>query len=94
MKSFAQKGIPYEVEEQYHKVHVHHDMVKNLYDASRSSRRWFFASYADFEAGAEKAEKIINAMLAYIQSYSDYLKIVNDYNVHVARLRIVSGETP
>lgn len=92
LKSFAQKGIPFEVEEQYHSVHAHHEMVQNLYDASRSSRRWVIANYADFEAGLEQADKVISAMLAYIQAYSEYLRKVNDYNLHVARLRVVTGE--
>jgi outer membrane protein TolC len=88
LKSFAQKGIPFQVEEQYR----NHEMVERLYDASRSSRRWMISTYADFEAGVEEAEKIITAMLSYIQSYSDYIRKVNDYNMHVARLRVVTGE--
>ena len=92
LKSFAQKGIPFEVEEQYNNVHTHYEMVQNLYEASRSSRRWMIATYADFEAGVEQADKIISAMLAYIQAYGEYLKKVNDYNLHVARLQVVTGE--
>lgn len=92
LKSFAQKGIPFEVEEQYQNVHAHREMVDSMYDASRSSRRWFISVYADFEAGVEEPEKIINAMVSYIQSYSEYIRKVNDYNVHVARLRVVTGE--
>lgn len=92
LKSFAQKGIPFEVEEQYSNVHAHHEMVQSLYEASRSSRRWMIATYADFEAGVEEPDKIVSAMLAYTQAYSDYLKKVNDYNLYVARLRVVTGE--
>jgi hypothetical protein len=40
----------------------------------------------------EEADKVITAFLGYIQAYSDYLKIVNDYNLHVARLRVLTGE--
>jgi outer membrane protein TolC len=92
LKSFAQQGIPFEVAEQYHTVHAHHDMVEKLYEGSRSGRRWMISSYADFEAGVEEADKVISAFLGYIQAYGDYLKIVNDYNLHVARLRVVTGE--
>lgn len=92
LKSFAQQGIPFQVAEQYHTVHAHHGMVQNLYDGSRSGRRWMLSSYADFEAGVESADKVISAFLGYIQAYGDYLKTVNDYNLHVARLRVVTGE--
>ena len=92
LKSFAQQGIPFEVAEQYYTVHAHHKMVKNLYTASRSGRRWMISSYADFEAGVEESDKVISAFLGYIQAYGDYLKVVNDYNLHIARLRVITGE--
>jgi outer membrane protein TolC len=92
VKSFAQQGIPFQVAEQYHTVHSHHKMVQKLYEGSRNGRRWMISSYADFEAGIEEADKVINAFLGYVQAYSDYLKTVNDYNLHVARLKVITGE--
>lgn len=92
LQSFAQQGIPFQVAEQYHTVHAHHEMVQKLYEGSRSGRRWMISSYADFEAGVEQADKVISAFLGYIQAYSDYLKTVNDYNLHVAKLRVVTGD--
>ena len=91
-KSFAQRGIPFEVAEQYHYVHSHHKMVEHLYKAARSGRRWMLASYADFEAGVEKAEKVMTAFQGYVLAYSDYLLMVNNYNLHVARLQVVTGD--
>ena len=44
-------------------VHAHHEMVEQLYAASRSGRRWMISSYADFEAGVEEAGKVITAFL-------------------------------
>jgi outer membrane protein len=92
VKSFAQQGIPFQVAEQYHTVHSHHKMVQKLYEGSRSGRRWMISSYADFEAGVEEADKVISAFLGYIQAYSDYLITVNNYNLHVARLKVFTGE--
>ena len=92
LKSFAQQGIPFQVAEQYHTVHAQHEMVEKLYEASRSGRRWMIATYADFEAGVEQSDKVITAFLGYLQAYGDYLKTVNDYNLHVAQLRVVTGE--
>ena len=92
VKSFAQQGIPFQVEEQYHTVHSYHEMVQKLYDGSRNGRRWMISSYADFEAGIEEADKVIGAFLGYVQAHSDYLKTVNDYNLHVTRLKVITGE--
>jgi len=91
-KSFAQIGIPFEVEEQYHQVHAHHKMVQEMYNSARAGRRWMVASLADFEAGLEDADRVMAAFQAYVLAYSDYLRVVNDYNLHVARLRVVTGE--
>jgi outer membrane protein TolC len=92
LKSFAQQGIPFQVTEQYHTVHSHHEMVQKLYEGSRNGRRWMISSYADFEAGVEESDKVISAFLGYIQAYSDYLITVNNYNLHVARLKVITGE--
>ncbi|MEJ2180924.1 MAG: TolC family protein [Gammaproteobacteria bacterium] len=91
-KAFAQIGIPFEVEEQYQQVHAHHEMVQQMYKSARAGRRWMVAALADFEAGLEDADKVMSAFQAYVLAYSDYLKVVNDYNLHVARLRVVTGE--
>lgn len=88
----ARVGIPYQVAEQYHTVHAHYDMVQRLYEGSRAGRRWLISAYADFEAGVEGADKLVTAFQGYIAAYSDYLKVVNDYNLHVLRLRVVTGD--
>jgi len=91
-KSFAQQGIPFQVAEQYQQVHAHYNMVQQQYKAARAGRRWMLASYADFEAGVEKADRVMNAFQGYILAYSDYLQTVNKFNVYVAKLRVAIGE--
>ncbi len=90
--SFAQRGIPFEVAEQYHQVQAYHDAVRELADGSRAARRWMISSYADFEAGIEEADKVLNAFQGYVLIHSDYLGTVNDYNMHVVKLRYVTGD--
>jgi hypothetical protein len=60
-------------------------------DASRSARRWMIASFADFEAGQEKGDKVVTALQSYVLAHTDYLKTVFDYNMHVAQLSHVTG---
>jgi outer membrane protein TolC len=93
-KSFALKGIPFQVTEQYHTVQSQHVMLQELYQAARSARRWMIASYADFEAGVEDPKDTIDALQAYILAYGEYLQIANEFNLSVARLRVVTGEKP
>jgi len=90
--SFARNGIPFEVAEQYHYVQSYADAVRKLKHASRSARRWMISSYADFEAGIETAEDALTAFQGYVLTYSDYLKTVNDHNMHIVRLRNVTGD--
>ena len=91
-KTFAQLGIPFQVAEQYYEVHTHYKMIQELKQGSLAGRRWMVTAYADFEAGLETSALAITALQAYVAAYSDYLRIINDYNVHVARLWVATGE--
>lgn len=87
----AREGIPYQVAEQYYQVQAYHDAVAHMADASRSARRWMIASFADFEAGQEKGDKVVTALQSYVLAHTDYLQTVFDYNMHVAQLLKVTG---
>ena len=87
----ARMGIPYQVAEQYYQVQGSHESVEKLAEASRSARRWMVASYTDFEAGLERADKVMVAFQAYVLASSDYLQTTFDYNMHVAQLEAATG---
>lgn len=87
----ARSGIPYQVAEQYYQVQGYHESVQKLEEASRAARRWMVASYTDFEAGLEKADKVMAAFQAYVLASSDYLQTTFDYNMHVAQLEAATG---
>lgn len=89
--SFARKGIPFQVAEQFHSMIAKYEGMQAMKDSAQSARRWMIATYTDFEAGLEEAEKILTAMQAYVLAYAEYVKIVNDYNNHVSKLKSVSG---
>lgn len=91
--AFARQGIPFQVAESYHQVQGYSDMVASLEQAARESRRWMVSSYADFEAGLEKADKVVTALQAYVLAYGQYLQAVYEYNMHVKKLSVVSGES-
>ena len=87
----AREGIPFQVAEQFNQVKFNHEAVVQLADASRAARRWMIASFADFEAGMEKGDKVVTAFQGYVLAHTDYLKTVFDYNMYVAQLLNVTG---
>ncbi len=91
--AFARQGIPFQVAESYYQVQGYSEMVASLETAARESRRWMIASYADFEAGLETADKVVTALQAYVLAYSQYLQAVYEYNMQVKTLSVVSGES-
>ena len=90
--SFARNGIPYQVEEIFTQVHATFEQVQQMKESSINARRWMIASYTDFEAGLSEAEKIITAFQAYVLAHSDYLRLVNDYNLNTVKLKNLVGE--
>lgn len=90
--SFARNGIPYQVEEAFIQVEATHEQVEQMKKASINARRWMIAEYTNFEAGLSEAEKIITAFQAYVLAHSDYLRLVNDYNMNTVSLKNLTGE--
>jgi len=90
--SFAQRGIPFQVREQFLLVQSKYESIQAMKSSAKSARRWMIASYTDFEAGLEEPKKILEAMRVYVFAYADYLKVVNDFNNHVFKLKSVSGD--
>lgn len=90
--AFARQGIPFEVSEAYYNALALNDAVKSLEQGSHSARRWMVSGYADFEAGLESADKVMTAFQGYVLAYSEYLKTVYDYDMQIARLRLVTGD--
>lgn len=90
--AFARQGIPYDVAEQYHQAHALYEQVQSLEKGSRSGRRWMISAYADFEAGLEKADTVIDAYKTYVLTHSDYLATVNDYNMQRFKLKRAAGD--
>jgi outer membrane protein len=89
--SFARMGIPFQVREQYFTMQAKHKSIASMRESSKAARRWMIAAYSDFEAGLEEADKVINALQVYVLAYAEYLRVVNDFNNHVSKLRSVSG---
>jgi outer membrane protein TolC len=89
--SFAREGIPFQVREQYHLVQSKYQSIQAMKTSAKAARRWMISAYADFEAGLKEADRILRAMEVYVIAYAEYLKVVNEFNNHVFKLKSVSG---
>jgi len=89
---FALQGIPFEVAETYTKAQAYYKAQQDLATGAAAARRWMVASYADFNAGLEKAERVSEALKTYATTQAEYLLTVNDYNMYVAQLAKVTGD--
>lgn len=89
---FALAGIPFEVAQNYTQMHAYYSAQQDLAKGAADARRWMVASYADFNAGLEKADRVSDALKLYATSQADYLQTVNDYNMYVAQMATVTGD--
>lgn len=91
---YARRGIPFQVAEQYHTVQGDYEAIQALKAGTLAARRWMISSYADFQAGFEEASRVMDAFKGYVLAQTDYLTVLNDYNMHVVQLQYVTGTYP
>lgn len=91
-KAFALAGIPFEVGEAYANAQANHRAQQDLAEGAAAARRWMVASLADFSAGLESADRVVEALKNYVLAQTEYLRTVNDYNMNVAQLARLTGE--
>ncbi|MDA8224877.1 MAG: TolC family protein [Betaproteobacteria bacterium] len=88
---YAQAGIPFEVAEAWNHLQADYESQLQLAKGAAAGRRWMISELADFEAGLEKADKVADALKSYALTQAEYLQTVNDYNMDVAELAVVTG---
>ena len=49
-------------------------------------------SLADFSAGLESADKMVEALKNYVLTQTEYVRAINEYNMNVAQLARLTGE--
>jgi outer membrane protein TolC len=91
-KAFALEGIPFEVNEAYANVQANFDSQRELGQSAIAARRWVVAALADFSAGLESADKMVDALKNYVLTQTEYVRSINDYNMNVAQLARLTGE--
>jgi outer membrane protein TolC len=91
-KAFALEGVPFEVGEAYANAQANYASQRELAASSIAARRWVVASLADFSAGLESADKMVEALRNYVQTQAEYVRTINDYNMNVAQLARLTGE--
>ena len=91
-QAFAALGVPFEVGEAYAHAQANYDSQRQLREGAAAARRWLVASLADFAAGMETADKMVEALKNYVFTQTEYVRTINDYNMNVAQLARLTGE--
>ncbi|WP_310446550.1 TolC family protein [Thiobacillus sp.] len=91
-RAFALEGVPFEVSEAYANAQANYASQKELGASATAARRWVVASLADFSAGLESADKMVEALKNYVLTQTEYVRSINDYNMNVAQLARMTGE--
>jgi len=91
-QAFAALGVPFEVGEAYAHAQANYDSQRHLREGAAAARRWLVASLADFAAGMETADKMVEALKNYVFTQTEYVRTINDYNMNVAQLARLTGE--
>jgi len=91
-RAFAALGTPFEVGEAYAYAQANFDSQQQLREGAAAARRWLVASLADFSAGLDTAENMVEALKNYVLTQTEYVRTINDYNMNVAQLARLTGE--
>ena len=91
-KAFALEGVPFEVGEAYAHAQSNFTSQRELGASATAARRWVVASLADFSAGLESADRMVEALKNYVLTQTEYVRAINEYNMNVAQLARLTGE--
>jgi len=91
-KAFALEGVPFEVGEAYAHAQSNFASQRELGVSATAARRWVVASLADFSAGLESADRMVEALKNYVLTQTEYVRAINEYNMNVAQLARLTGE--
>jgi outer membrane protein TolC len=91
-KAFALEGVPFEVNEAYAHAQSNFASQRELGVSATAARRWVVASLADFSAGLESADRMVEALKNYVLTQTEYVRAINEYNMNVAQLARLTGE--
>lgn len=87
----ATGGIAVEVEMAYEDVIEAMDRMKVLKTGKKLGKGWIIAESQSLDAGLTKIKDFVDALTTYFEMYMLYYQAVYDFNVALARLRLVSG---
>ncbi|MGM0691137.1 MAG: TolC family protein [Pseudomonadota bacterium] len=90
----ARQGIPFQVSEAFHRAHGLDRQIQALDEAKENTRKWMVSTFMDYQAGLVEGGELAEAVKANTESQADYFRVINDYNMSVAKLAIAIGDYP
>ncbi|MBI2880705.1 MAG: TolC family protein [Candidatus Tectomicrobia bacterium] len=90
-RTFAEQGIPLEVQKAYEEVQEAEKNIKATENSYRFARKWLVAAVANFDLGVDDAEEIFKALEQYAKTRAENYKQMFAYNMALANLERASG---
>ena len=89
----AQTGLPVQLRDAYRKVLESRQQVEELGDGRKAGRAILTFAVTNFDIGVGEPTDIIQGLGLYGRVTSDYYEVVRNYNVALAELARIMGET-
>jgi outer membrane protein TolC len=89
----AQTGLPVQLRDAYRKVVETHQQVEQLGEGRKAGRAILTFAVTNFDLGVGEPTEIIQGLGLYGRVSSDYYDVVRNYNVALAELARIMGET-
>lgn len=90
-QTFAEQGIPLEVQKAHEEVQETEKNIKATENSYRFARKWLVAAVANFDLGVGDAEEIFKALEQYAKTRAENYKQMFAYNMALANLERASG---
>lgn len=92
-KSFAEAGIPVQVEKAYREIIEAQKNMASTEASYRAARRWLVAAKSNFDLGIGEAKEIADAFAEFLKMRAENLRSIYSYNLALATLDQATGNS-
>jgi outer membrane protein TolC len=90
-KSFAEAGIPVQVEKAYREILEAQKNMVSTEASYKAARQWLVAAQSNFDLGIGEAKEIADAFTEFLKMRAENFRSIYSYNLALARLDQTTG---
>ncbi|HWQ70212.1 MAG TPA: TolC family protein [Patescibacteria group bacterium] len=91
MKSFAERGIPLQVQKAHRELDEAREMLKATEDGWRNAKKWLVAAKANYDLGVGESKELGQAAETYAKLRADHYRAMYNYNLALANIEHATG---